>query len=185
MSFSGTLIYSILILLPIYHGGQSQTEPLQNLTNNAETNSTENTSPQAMSATNSPVKIVETTTQKWVLEIRDPDGIGQTTISTPNQGLPEKIVVNVYLRGLESFRITTKQATFSLQLQSHGDLAVLAEYDGKSLPVQDDQKLIAIMPGERKPTVIPLADGDYFQITLPASISIGPEMILEWVDFYR
>jgi len=185
MRFSQTLTYSILILLPIYHGCQSQTEPPQKPINSAETNSTENTSPKSMPATTSSVKVIENTAQKWVLEIRDPDGIGQAKVSTPNQGLPEKIILNVYLRGLESFRITTKQTTFSLQLQSHGDLAVLAEYDGKSLPVQDDQKLIAIMPGERKPTVIPLADGDYFQITLPASISIGPEMILEWVDFYR
>jgi hypothetical protein len=120
-----------------------------------------------------------------LLEIRDPDGIGQGKISMPSQVPPEKIVIQVHLRGLESFRITSGQSTFSLQLQSHGDFDVLAEYDGRKLPAEDIPRLITVMPGERKPTTIPLADGEYFQITLPFYISMGPELTLEWIDFYR
>lgn len=127
---------------------------------------------------------------KVVFDIRSPIGISSATIERTTEQWPEKVAIQLRLKGLENFRVSTDKIKLEASVSSQsGDTRLWK--DGK-----DDSPLnsmspywmeIRIIDSDGKPTkVIPLKDG-ILEIQLPKMLLEGnPKAIqLVWIDFYR
>lgn len=124
--------------------------------------------------------------------IRSPGGIGRAVIERQAAKWPDKITLRLYLRGLESFRISNGKSTLHVAIASHGEPPRIRVWkdDQENAPLTpNDPAWIAvrILDKQNRPTTdMPLADGT-FELTLPGSLfADAPQSItLDWIDFYR
>lgn len=119
-------------------------------------------------------------------------GIGQATVRHPAGRWPEKIIVRVFLGGLEHFTISSGNVTLSASVLSHsGNMQLLHLWmDGKEGPqLGKDSKYwmeIKTLDAAGKPVAgLPPKDG-WFEMTIPkALLTDAKELRLGWIDFYR
>jgi hypothetical protein len=129
---------------------------------------------------------------KVVFLIKSPVGISQAIIEREAGKWPDTVVVQLHVKGLESFKAANGKVTLDAAVSSHeGKLKVRIWKDGKEDAPLDEKSpfwtAIRIVDGEGKPaTHIPLKDG-YFEVRLPrAFCEVNPKSItLTWIDFHR
>ena len=119
-------------------------------------------------------------------------GIGHATVRHPAGRWPEKIIVRVFLSGLEHFAISSGSVTLSASVLSHsGNQQLLhLRQDGKEGPqLGNDSEYwmeIKTLDAAGKPVAgLPPKDG-WFEMTIPkALLRDAKELKLSWIDFYR
>ena len=133
---------------------------------------------------------VKSKDDKTLFVIRSPFGISGATIERTREQWPDKVVIQLRLKGLESFKVSTDKLKLEASVSSHDGIARLWK-DGKEDSPLDSKSPywmeIRILDSDGEPTkAIPLKDG-YFDMKLPKKFFEGnPKSFkVEWVDFYR
>lgn len=129
---------------------------------------------------------------KSVLSVRN-HGIGAASISRGAGEWPQEIVLRVYLRGLESFRITRGPLAWHASVQSHGKHEAIQTHpvEGKEMPpLKQGSPLfteIRRLGADGAPVVGLPPAGGWFEFRIPHAFLTkdGGELKLEWIDFYR
>lgn len=127
---------------------------------------------------------------KTIFDIQSPHGISHANIQRTSDNWPEKIIVRLRLKGLESFKVKTHDLTLCTSISSSS--TEIRQWFDKKEDSPLDLKIpfwmkIRMFDRDGKPTkTIPLQDG-HFEIQLPKTLfESNPRSIkLEWIDFYR
>ena len=135
-----------------------------------------------------------------ICSIRSPSGIGRAEIAPEGTAWPKKVVVRLYLRGLESLDVSVGDPSVEggrlhAEVQSHDGHARLLEYavgGEQPKPVEKGSLTwceIGAFDAQGKPiTGLPEAGG-YFEITLPPALGLSKSktapLRINWIDFYR
>jgi hypothetical protein len=122
--------------------------------------------------------------------IRSPFGISNATIERTTEQWRKKVVIQLKLKGLENFKLSTDKLKLEASVSSqNGDVRLWK--GGK-----EDSPLDAMSPywmeiriigsDDELTKTIPLKDG-YFEMQLPKKFFEGnPKSLkVEWIDFYR
>lgn len=127
---------------------------------------------------------------KAMFVIRSPFGISNATIERTSEQWPDKVVIELRLKGLESFKASTDKLKLEASVSSH-DGSVRLWKDGKEDSSLDSESPywmeIKALDNEDEPTkASPLKDG-VFEMQLPKKFFEGnPKWLkVEWIDFYR
>ena len=133
---------------------------------------------------------VKSKDDKAMFVIRSPIGISNATIERITEQWPDKVVIQLRLKGLENFKVSTDKLKLEASVSSH-DPSVRLWKDGKEDSPLDSKSPywmeIGILGSDGEPTkAIPLKDG-YFDMELPKKFfEVNPKSFkVEWIDFYR
>lgn len=127
-----------------------------------------------------------------VFSVHSPFGISNAVIERMREKWPDEVVLRLYLKGLEKFKVTTDNVKLegSASVQEGKPLVRLWKDGKEDSPLDVKSRYwmdVRMFGGDGKPaTAIPLKDG-YFDMTLPKAIFEGnPKSItVNWIDFYR
>jgi len=122
---------------------------------------------------------LNTATDKLLIDITSPTGIGSTRIEKTSGEWPPKIVMRLHLKGLESFKFRYADTVIDVNVSSHGDQTVTETY-------QQGGQTGTLSAGN--PYWIAVTRGpDYFDLEAPANFfkSRESKFTIEWIDFYR
>lgn len=133
---------------------------------------------------------VKSNDDKTLFVIRSPFGISNATIERTTKQWPDKVVIQLRLKGLESLKVSTDKLKLEASVSSH-DGSVRLWKDGKEDSPLDSESpywmAIKTLDNDGVPTkAIPLNDG-YFEMEFPRKFfEENPKSFkVEWVDFYR
>ena len=126
-----------------------------------------------------------------IVDIHSPRGIGSAQLKLESSSMPERIILRLHLKGLEEFRLVSKQATIATSISSGGmfnitDQKVIASGNEYFLTPIDPLWMKIKIVSDQSNRKIPLEDG-YFEITVPKEFiqSAGNSFEIQWIDFYR
>lgn len=126
-----------------------------------------------------------------VLSIRSPTGISQCTVERVGEKWPDAVVLRLYLKGLESFRVASGDTKLSAAVSSTADRPAVRFWKNgnENAPLDPKDRLwmeIRAVDRNGKPAVAIPIDG-YFEMKLSAALfESNPKSItIEWIDFYR
>jgi len=130
---------------------------------------------------------------KPVLAVHSAFGIGGATVERKLKRWPKGVKVRLYLKGLESFRVTSGKVALEASVLSHSGHRRLLHLrkDGREGPQLDKKSpywtTIDAFDAGGKPIKGLPKKGGYFELTLPAALfEDNPTSIrLAWIDFYR
>ncbi len=133
---------------------------------------------------------VKSDKDKVVLDVRSPFGISSATIERTTEQWPEKVLIQLRLKGLENVKVSTDKLKLEASVSSqNGDVRLWK--DGKEdSPLNAKSPYwmeIRIMDSDGKPIkALPLKEG-YFEMQLPKKFFEGnpSSFKLDWIDFYR
>lgn len=141
-----------------------------------------------------PDKADDTITYEWAnntatFDITSPGGIGGARIVRTGGSAPNKIVLQLRLKGLESLKFRYADNEVTVSVPSSGTHAVIesARLNGGAetelAPANEYWMPTEIVSVSE---TIPLVDG-YFRVELPPAFyaSGANEFSLEWIDFFR
>ncbi len=119
-----------------------------------------------------------------------PFGISNATIERTNEQWPNKVAIQLRLKGLENFKLSTDKLKLEASVSSqNGDVRLWK--DGKEDSPLDSKSPywmeIKVLNSDGEATkAIPLKDG-YFDMVLPKKFfEANPRSFkVEWIDFYR
>jgi hypothetical protein len=125
-----------------------------------------------------------------VIDVHSQRGIGAATVELISGAAPKTIVMRLYLKGLEEFRLSYGQREITGRVSS-GDSSVdqsVASPDAGEQPITNASRFwmnITII-SDQATAHIPLDQG-YFEIRLPEEVlQEGRRLFaIRWVDFYR
>ena len=136
---------------------------------------------------------VVATDDSAVIEIRSAKGIGRTTVKNDGEKWPDRLVVRLYLRGLENLELRGESMVLTTSFSSTGavprpTMKRLTDDKGAGairLDKGDPHSLNVRAVAKDGPGKIPL-DG-YFEVEIPAKfLEDNPAGFkLHWIDFYR
>jgi ABC-type Fe3+-hydroxamate transport system substrate-binding protein len=127
-----------------------------------------------------------------IIDVQSPRGIGTAQFELVSGEMPETILVNLHLTGLEEFRFSTEETTISAffsknEIFKNNSQRIISS-DGTATPIVSIHPFwlnIKVVSTESNPK-IPLAQG-YFEVEI--SKNILDETInsfeIYWIDFYR
>lgn len=123
-------------------------------------------------------------------DIMSESGIDSTRVRVTAGDVPNKIVLRLRLKGLESLKFAYATNEIQVSVSSSGEHSV--SENARLNNATQEQELSSAsefwMPTEivSQATTIPLQDG-YFQIELPRAFYASDvrEFSIEWIDFYR
>lgn len=135
---------------------------------------------------------VESTPNRCCIRIDCQRGIGAATVECPDNAWPDVVVIRIYLRGLESFSISSEQGKLISSVLSHGDHQQLQHLS------RAGSDAAAVSPGDaawmpirmfdatgKEIRRLPEANG-FFELTVPKPLIASSRRIdLSWIDFYR
>lgn len=127
---------------------------------------------------------------KVVFDVRSQFGIGSATIERTIEQWPDKVVVQLRLKGLEKFKVSTDKLAFEASVSSQNGDARLWKHGKEDSPLNSKSPYwmqIRIMDTDGKLTkAISVKDG-YVYMQLPMKFfDDNPKAIkLDWIDFYR
>ena len=133
---------------------------------------------------------VKSVDDKAVIIIRSPLGISHATVERTKEQWPEKVVLQLRLNGLESFKLSNEKLKLEASISSHDGSVRLWKDAKEDSPLDSKSPYwmeIKTLDNHGEPTkVIPLKDG-CFETQLPKKFFEGnPKSFkLEWIDFYR
>ncbi|HRA89374.1 MAG TPA: hypothetical protein PK992_14915 [Planctomycetaceae bacterium] len=119
-----------------------------------------------------------------VFSVHSPFGISQTTTERLDEKWPNIVVLRLYLKGLENFKVTNGTITLEAAVSSQ-DVRIWK--DGKEdIPLDSKSPYWMEIRIVGKVETIPPNDG-YFEMQLPKVFFEGnPKSItVNWIDFYR
>lgn len=126
-----------------------------------------------------------------VYTVRSASGIGSATLS-PWSGWPQKVVLRLYLRGLESLTVSNGQLDLRGSVASHsGHPRRLSVKQGdRETAVEQDTDYwakIAARDAQGNPIEGLPDEGGYFELQLPAGLfeARPKSLTVQWIDFYR
>ena len=127
--------------------------------------------------------------EKVVFSVHSPFGISNAAIERTDEKWPDAVVLRLYLKGLENFRVTNAKVELEASVSSQ-DGKVRLWKDGKEDSPLDAKSPhwmeIRMVDGDGKPAkTIPLKNG-HFELALPKDLFKGNRKItVEWIDFLR
>ena len=125
------------------------------------------------------------------IDVHSQSGIGSASVELVSGTSPQNIVLRLYLRGLEQFRLLYDGTVVTTEMAGNDIDSVIQNVtsaEGGEQSITPDNLLwlgIRIVSGEAEPH-IPLDQG-HFEITLPKDF-LGDgrrSFSIEWIDFYR
>jgi hypothetical protein len=127
-----------------------------------------------------------------IFSVHSPFGISHAVIEREVEKWPDSVILQLHLKGLENFKITSDKAKLegSASLQGGKPVARLWKDGKENAPLDAKSPFwmeIRILGHDDKPAKeIPLKDG-YFEMSLPQAVFDGnPKSItVNWIDFYR
>ncbi len=134
--------------------------------------------------------VIKADQTKTTFIIQSPFGISNAEIQRTSEKWPDKIVIQLQLQGLESFRLLAKDHVTNLSVSSSSTTSRLWIGENEDSPIDSQNPYwmdVRILDRDGKPTKnLPLQDG-CFEFTLPSKVfDANPRSIkLEWIDFYR
>ena len=126
-----------------------------------------------------------------IYSVHSVSGIGGATLRSPNRW-PSKVVLRLYLRGLESLTVSNGQVELCASVASHSwnptRLSIRRDEDEE--PVEQDDVVwtkIGIFDSDGNAIVGLPEEGGYFELVLPAVLLEGQpkSLTVQWIDFYR
>jgi len=127
-------------------------------------------------------RVEETITDKKAMfVVHSPVGISSATIDRMAEHWPETIVIQLRLKGLESFKLSSEKLKLEASVSSqNGEQRLWKGGNEEVLLDSKNPSWMAILK------TIPLNEG-YFELQLPKSFSeSNPKTLtLSWIDFYR
>jgi hypothetical protein len=125
------------------------------------------------------------------VDIQSPSGIGSARLDLQSGTMPEKIIVNLHLAGLEEFRLSSEKITIAASFSSEGVIT------GNSQRIVSSDKETPITPNhpywlnirrvtdQLTPKIPP--GGEYFEVEVPKQLldELGNSFEILWIDFYR
>lgn len=122
------------------------------------------------------------------ITVKSPPGLGSCVLVRRGDSWPERIVLQLHLKGLEALKVTSLEEELEASISSTGKNLVSLQFfrQGKRIPLDrqspywSSPRMVADGEG------IPLRDG-YFEFVLPrALLRHNPaEIEIDWIDFYR
>ena len=131
---------------------------------------------------------------RLILSVTSPSGIGGAKIQPGPNGWPKKkrLVVRLYLRGLESLSISNGKVRLAVEVQSHGERRQLLHlWEGKKETSLDAKSpywtKARVFNADDKPTKGSPEKGGYLEMPIPrVLLKDNPESLeIRWIDFYR
>jgi hypothetical protein len=126
-----------------------------------------------------------------LIDIQSPSGIGSATFELPSGSMPENITLRLHLKGLEQFRLKSRQDQIAASIPSGdalntGNQTVLTTRTEFPLLPGDPLWMEIDIVSEQTEKKIPLEQG-YFEVILPQQFiqNTGNTFEIEWIDFYR
>jgi hypothetical protein len=128
---------------------------------------------------------------KVIFSIHSPFGNSQATIEPKGGKRPDAVVLRLYLKGLENFKVTNGKVTLegSASLQNGKPRVRLWKDGQKDMPLDAESPYwidVRFLDGDGKPAnETPLTNGG-FELMLPkAFVEDNPRITVGWIDFYR
>ena len=126
-----------------------------------------------------------------IININSPFGIGSAKFELESGVMPEQIVLQLHLKGLEEFRLASNQVTIAASVSSseafnvHTQRIISSGSEYSILPIHPLWMEIDII-SDQTIEKTPLEEG-YFEITFPREFiqKAGNSFDVQWVDFYR
>lgn len=126
-----------------------------------------------------------------IININSPFGIGSAKFELESGAMPEKIVLQLHLKGLEEFRLASSQTAIAASVSSsevfnvHNQRIISSGSEYSILPIHPLWLNIEII-SDQTIEKIPLEEG-YFEITFPKEFvqKAGNSFEIQWIDFYR
>ncbi len=124
--------------------------------------------------------------------VHSPMGIGEAVIARTSATWPDRVVMKLYLKGLESFQVSNGKVTLHAAVSSQSEIQsvrIWKEGDESVLLDRDDPCWITIRligVADHLLTAVPLENGN-FELQLPKCMFEGdPDCFtVRWIDFYR
>lgn len=133
---------------------------------------------------------VKSENDKVLFDVRSPFGISNAMIERTAERWPEKVVIQLRLKGLENFKVSTDKLKLEASVSSQNGDARLWKDGKEDSPLNAKSPYwmeIRIMDNDGKSIkALPLKEG-YFEMQLTKNFFEGnPRSIkLDWIDFYR
>ena len=133
---------------------------------------------------------VKSVDDKAVVIIRSPLGISHATIERTAEQWPEKVVIQLQLKGLENLKLSNERLKLEASISSHDASARLwkdAKEDSPLDPKSPYWMETRMLDNDGAPTkAVPLKDG-CFEMQIPKKFFEGnPKSFkVEWIDFFR
>ena len=127
---------------------------------------------------------------KAVFNVRSPFGISNATIERTNEQWPAKVVIQLRLKGLESFKLSTDKLKLEASVSSENGDVRLWKYGKEDSPLDSKSPYwmeIKILDSHGElTTAIPIKDG-YIEMQIPKKLfECNPRLFkVEWIDFHR
>ena len=125
-----------------------------------------------------------------LIDIQSPSGIGSAAFELESGSMPENMTLQLHLKGLEEFRLTSAQNQISASVSSgdasdENQVSLTSGTESPLLPGNPLWMEIEIVSDQTEKK-IPLKDG-YFEVTIPQQFiqNAGKTFEIEWIDFYR
>ena len=126
-----------------------------------------------------------------IIDINSSVGIGSAEFELESGAIPQNIVVQLHIGGLEEFRLSSEQTTIAVSVASSSLFTIYDQRiisSGKETPIASSDSYwmsIRVVSGQSTPKV-PLENG-YFEITVPKEFidNAGNSFQMQWIDFYR
>jgi hypothetical protein len=125
-----------------------------------------------------------------VIDVQSPSGIGSAKVDLESGSMPENMLLQLRIKGLEEFRLISHQAVVVASGSSSGSFSIYDQRVNSSgseysiTPIDPLWMKIEIVSDQAKK--IPLEEG-YFEITVPKEFlrNAGSSFEIQWIDFYR
>ena len=133
---------------------------------------------------------VKSEDDKALFVVRSPFGISNATIERTTEQWPDMVLIQLRLKGLENFKVSTEKLKLEASVSSHDGSVRLLKNGKEDSPLNSKSPYwieIRILDSEGASVkAIPLKDG-YFESKLPKKFFEGNPMSfkMEWIDFYR
>lgn len=142
---------------------------------------------EASPMTENSMQTVESNAEKLVVEIRSHRGIGRGKIAIPGPTWPNKVVLQIHLRGLESLTVKTNGIEWESNVSSSLGYAITSRFKDADHVATTESPVVHVMPKKQPISLIPLTEGQFFEVVLPRKLfdSNPTEIEVAWIDFYR
>jgi hypothetical protein len=125
-----------------------------------------------------------------LFEVRSETGIGSAAVEQTSGAAPAKILIRLYLAGLEEFDFEYGETVVTLSVSSHGDQAVterLRTAGSGEIPIGPESPYsmpVRVVTTPDSNSQSPIA---YFEVQAPQDYIQGQHRAfsIRWIDFYR
>jgi hypothetical protein len=134
--------------------------------------------------------VVKVEKEKAVFSVRSPFGISQAVIKRTDDQWPDAVVLRLYLKGLEYFRVTNDTVKIEASVSSQDGKVRFWKDGNEDSPLDDTSPFwiqLRMVGGSGEPVKAVKRKDAYFEMQLPKALFEGnaKSMTIDWIDFYR